>query len=240
MTFRDMSKRAFLLVVVLSLAGCATAYQSKGMTGGFSETDLGPTSFKIAFSGNGFTSAERASDFAMLRAADKSIEDGCNYFGVMNEADGGSTSSVTIANAGYGRHGAWGSAFTTPIFKPNSMLLIRCFAVQPPGAELFDAHYIAHSIRTKYQIPDSSGHTTRTTAVTSQAGPGIVTASAQIAAPAANIAQQVLAAQRLSTGQGCGDVSANPDGTFQASCPAGTMIIECSGTSCRPVRMKAD
>lgn len=241
MVVRDMVRRAFLFAVVLSLVGCATAYQSKGMTGGFSETDLGPTSFKIAFSGNGFTSAERASDFAMLRAADKSIEDGCNYFGVMNEADGGSTSSVTIANAGYGRHGAWGSAFTTPIFKPNSMLLIKCFAVQPPGAELFDAHYIAHSIRTKYQIPDSSiQQAPLNAAVTSHAAQGSIITPQQVAAPPANIAQQVLAAQRLSTGQGCGDVSADPDGTFQASCPAGTMIIECSGTSCRPVRMKAD
>jgi hypothetical protein len=242
MLIKDAAARAFMLVFVISLGGCATAYQSKGMTGGFSETDLGPTSFKIAFSGNGFTSPERASDFAMLRAADKSIEDGCNYFGVMNEADGGSTSSVTIANAGYGRHGAWGSAFTAPIFKPNSMLLIKCFAVQPPGAELFDAHYIAHSIRTKYRMPDGSVQQgPQSSVAASQAAPGVVaTSPAQVASPPANIAQQVLAAQRISTSQGCGDVSANPDATFQASCPSGTMIIECDGSSCRPVRMKSD
>lgn len=79
MVTTNVRARALVLAAVIAMGGCATAYQSKGLSGGFSETDLGPTSFKIGFSGNGFTSAERASDFAMLRAADKSLEDGCNF-----------------------------------------------------------------------------------------------------------------------------------------------------------------
>lgn len=243
MNFKSDAARALILAAAIALCGCATAYQSKSLTGGFSETDLGPTSFKISFVGNGFTSAERSSDFAMLRAADRSIEDGCNFFGVVNDFEGGSTSSMTVANVGYGKHGAWGSAFTSPIFKPNSVLLIKCFAVQPPGADLYDAHYVMHSIRAKYKIADGTAQSAQSvaTAAQGQAAPistqGVALAPA--VAPPANVAQLVLAAQRVSTGQGCGDVSASPDGSFEASCPAGTIVIECDGATCRPVRMKS-
>lgn len=246
MTIRYFVFRAAMLVVLVSLGGCATAYQPKSFTGGFSETDLGPTSFKIGFSGNGFTSPERASDFAMLRAADKSIGDGCNYFAVMNESEGGSTSSFTTATATFGRHSAWGNSFTTPIFKPNSTLLVRCFANQTAGATLFDAHFIAHSIRNKYHLPEPTSQATaaRTVSATSQtnaANPQTErTAPALSSTPATNIAQQVLAAQRVARGQGCGDVSEEEDGTFQASCSAGTLIIQCDGDSCRPTRMKSN
>lgn len=159
----------------------------------------------------------------------------------MNEADGGSTSSITVANAGYGRHGAWGNAFTTPIFKPNSVLLVKCYPAQPAGAELFDAHYIAHSIRAKYKLPDASPPPA---AIVSEATPPAASmpnvALTPQAAPSANIAQQVLAAQRVATSQGCGDVIASPDGSFQSSCATGTLIIECDGAECHPVRMKSN
>lgn len=239
--------RVGLLAVAVSIAGCATAYQPKSFTGGFSETDLGPTSFKIAFSGNGFTSAERASDFALLRAADKSIEAGCNYFSIMNESEGGSTSSFTTSTATFGRHSAWGSSFTTPIFKPNSALLVRCFENQTAGTTLFDAHFIAHSIRNKYHLSEvpNRGTAVEASATDSEAGAtpsfpqsasGRETGTAP--APAASVVQIVLAAQRVAREQGCGDVSEASDGTFQAPCGAGILIIRCDGDSCIPVRMK--
>lgn len=244
MIIRDFALRAVVLVTIVSLGGCATAYQPKSFSGGFSETDLGPTSFKIGFSGNGFTSPERASDFAMLRAADKSLEDGCNYFTIMNESEGGSTSSFTTATATFGRHSAWGNSFTTPIFKPNSTLLVRCFTRQTAGNTLFDAHFIAHSIRNKYGLPDAASP--RSAAEATSRGSEINALNTvpegpppqASAAPPTNIAQQVLAAQRASRSQGCGDVSEAEDGTFQASCQAGTLIIQCDGDSCRPIRMK--
>jgi hypothetical protein len=40
------------LAVVVILSGCATAYQPKGFTGGFSETLLAPDTFKVQFSGS--------------------------------------------------------------------------------------------------------------------------------------------------------------------------------------------
>lgn len=245
MIIRDFVLRAAVLLAVVSAGGCATAYQPKSFSGGFSETELGPTSFKIDFSGNGFTSPERASDFAMLRAADKSIEDGCNYFAVMNEAEGGSTSSITTSTATFGRYGAWGNSFTTPIFKPNSTLLVRCFTNQTSGSALFDAHFIAHSIRSKYHLPEAVGQRSATASVSpapdmTAAPQTESTTTATAPAPAPNIAQQVLAAQRIARGQGCGDVTEEQDGTFQALCAAGTLTIQCDGDACTPIHMKSN
>ncbi|MEY2116238.1 MULTISPECIES: CC0125/CC1285 family lipoprotein [Rhodanobacter] len=244
MITKELALRAAALVAAVLVGGCATAYQPKSFTGGFSETDLGPTSFKIGFSGNGFTSPERASDFALLRAADKSIEDGCSYFSVINEAEGGSTSSFTTSTATFGRHSAWGSSFTTPIFKPNSALLVRCFTNQAAGTSLFDAHFVAHSIRTKYHLPETSSQATNPAATNATSNMATTssqsdsTAQVAMSPPTTNIAQQVLAAQRVARGQGCGDVSEAQDGTFEATCAAGTLIVQCDGDRCIPIRMK--
>ncbi len=65
-------KEVFLLLAsVFSLwflSGCATSYQQRGFAGGYSETQLAPDVFRVNFEGNGYTSSERAQDFALLRA----------------------------------------------------------------------------------------------------------------------------------------------------------------------------
>src|SRR5438128_1156200 len=77
------------------LSGCATSYQSNGFTGGYSETRLAPDVFRVVFNGNGYTSGERAQDFALLRASDLTIQGGCSYFAIIDEKNSTSTSSFT-------------------------------------------------------------------------------------------------------------------------------------------------
>jgi hypothetical protein len=242
MVIKHILAGAFALAVAASLNGCATAYQSKSFTGGFSETMLAPDTFKIGFSGNGFTSSERASDFAMLRAADKSLMLGCNYFGVMNEAEGGSTGSFTVGSASYGRGSAFATSSTFPVFKPNSSLLVKCFQAEQPGINLFDAHFIANSIRTKYGMSQTNSSTPSQigSANSPQHGdPNSMLITSPQSPPPQNIARQVLAAQNVSLGQGCGDVSATGSGMYQATCTAGTLVVECEGAACRPIQMKS-
>ena len=250
-----MNLRHVIAVVgmTVALTGCATAYQSKGFTGGFSETMLSPDTFKIQFAGNAFTSAERASDFAILRAADKSLELGCNYFGVMSEADGASVGSVTLGSVSWGNHSAWGFSNTMPVVKPNSSLLVKCSRDQQPGSNLFDAHFIAQSIRSKYGIkpavssygaqsiasyaaPVTSTPATGTAALASDAAPVAVVA---LSSPLANYADMVISAQKVSAGMGCGDVKATGAATFQADCSSYTVAIDCDGGACHPAHTVA-
>lgn len=229
------------LVAMATLSGCATAYQEKSFTGGFSETVLAPDAFKVQFAGNGFTSAERASDFAILRAADKSMELGCSYFGVVNEADGASVGSITVGSAGWGRGGAWAFSNTMPVVKPNTALLVKCFRERQPGVNLFDAHFIDQSIRSKYGMkPNTAYGAAAAPTIVSPAGSPSAGEVPPVKGPVdpapADYATMVLSAQRVSTQMGCGDVHSAGGAKFQASCRTYSVIIDCHGDSCRPIR----
>lgn len=151
-------KTIAITVLALALSGCATGYQSKGMSGGFSETVLAPDTFMIDFSGNGFTSAERASDFAILRAADKSEALGCDHFSVLNGREDATTSTVSFGTANVGQNTVVASGGAFPVVKPNTKLYVKCFKGLPAGGEAFDVKFIQNSIRAKYKIkPPTNG-----------------------------------------------------------------------------------
>ena len=48
-----MSSHLTPALCVAVLAGCATAYQPEGLTGGFDETQLDRNVFRVSFKGNG-------------------------------------------------------------------------------------------------------------------------------------------------------------------------------------------
>jgi uncharacterized lipoprotein YajG len=55
-----------ILASVFLLAGCATQYQEVGFTGGFIEKQFSRNEFAVAFSGNGYTTGQRAIDLTLL------------------------------------------------------------------------------------------------------------------------------------------------------------------------------
>jgi len=63
-----------------------TPYQQSGYRGGFTEARLAPDIFAISFAVNSFTSPERVSDFALLRAAELTLNNGYNRFTLLNVA----------------------------------------------------------------------------------------------------------------------------------------------------------
>ena len=77
------------MVVAASLmaivCACATSYQSKRMSGGFSETRLGENVFQVSFRGNAYTHEERVADFTLLRSADLTLENSFRYFVIVDE-----------------------------------------------------------------------------------------------------------------------------------------------------------
>jgi hypothetical protein len=127
----------YTAVIALSLimASCATPYQSVSIVGGYSDTALAPDVYRVSFQGNGYTGLGRAKDFAMLHAADTTLSHGFRYFTIVDKEN-------RTANL--------------EIYKPNSDLLIRCFAQRPEGGYVFDARFLSNSIRTKYHITATS------------------------------------------------------------------------------------
>lgn len=130
--------RAYTLLLVLTMAGCATSYQSKGLTGGFTESRLAEDVYRIRFRGNAYTSEERTNDFALLRAAELCAANGFAFFVVIDEE---SKSRATAVNQ-QGRIQ----------YKPASGLLVQMFRNKPDNAFAYEAAYVATSLRSKYGL----------------------------------------------------------------------------------------
>ena len=81
-----------LLAILALLVGCATEYQPAGVGGGYSETIYSPDVFRVHFDGNEHTPVERSRDFALLRAAELTLQHGYKYFVVINQ-------TTQVANA---------------------------------------------------------------------------------------------------------------------------------------------
>lgn len=164
----ETMKISFVLIIAaLLLTSCATAYQKRGLTGGFSETQLGENIFQISFKGNAYTSHERALDFNFLRSAEITLDNGFRYFVIVDSEKysktGIYTTPTTYHTTGnayaYGNY-AHGSATTTTtggqtysFSKPRTTNTIVCFKdKQEIGILVYDATFIVKSIKEKYEI----------------------------------------------------------------------------------------
>ena len=169
------------LSLILLLGGCATNYQSQGMFGGFSETQLDTNVFTVTFKGNGYTGRDKANDFALLRSAELALEHGFKYFVIVdaqqyskNSTYTTPTTATTNVNANtygsaysYGNNttynaSRYGTATTTVsggqtynIYKPRTSNTIVCFTEKPQGFA-YNAEFLAKSLKQKHEIQDAS------------------------------------------------------------------------------------
>ncbi len=132
-------------LVLAQLAACATPYQSKGYTGGFSETQLDVNVFRVNFNRNAYTSGERAVDFTLLRSAELAREHGYHYFIVVQHSAGYSYSTRTTPTQSHttGTATTYGGTTTVNtqttttggqthvIAKPGTSNTIVCFVEKP-------------------------------------------------------------------------------------------------------------
>jgi hypothetical protein len=148
------------------LSACATKYQSAGVTGGFSDTQLAPDVFRVTFSGNARTSPDRVQDFALLRAAELCLANNFKYFAVIDSADQsrrrtyvtpGTAQTTGTVNA-YGNTATnFGTTTYTPgqvhnHYKPGVGLIVQGFAEKPQGTFTYDAQFLVRSLKQKYEI----------------------------------------------------------------------------------------
>lgn len=68
------------LVAGIALSGCATQYQSSGLTGGHYETAAPGKLQKVNFSGNGFIAPDLVQKYALYRCAEVAKKSGKAHF----------------------------------------------------------------------------------------------------------------------------------------------------------------
>lgn len=171
--------RSFFLVAlcccVATTLGCATQYKSDGLTGGYEELALAPNHYRVKFSGNGYTSKERAYEFALLRCSELTLTSGYKYFGIADEneyekRETFSTPTYYTTNTKHsidgqvypgGTYTATGKSKSTTyaynfgnidVSKPRAVVEIIMFKDEVPGLKLYDAAFLSNSIKRKYDI----------------------------------------------------------------------------------------
>jgi hypothetical protein len=163
-----MKKLILISLAILFLQGCATTYQNDGFSGGYSETQLDENVFKVSFRGNGFTRRDKVADFTLLRSAELAIQNGYNYFVVIDANSYTSTSThttPTTTNTSASAYGtgnyAYGNATSTTtggqtynISKPSSSNTIICYKEKPSAGFSYNANFIYKSLAEKYGIND--------------------------------------------------------------------------------------
>jgi hypothetical protein len=172
----------FAAAALSLVVGCATPYQSTSFRGGYSETALAPDIFRVIFRGNGYTSPERAQDFALLRASELTLQRGFTCFAIFDERI--STTTQSFTTPGYAHTTASGTGYssgniylnpyggsysgtssmdvnatttysppqTYVFYKPQTGLLIKAFQSKPEGIFTFDAGFLQQSVKQKYGI----------------------------------------------------------------------------------------
>jgi len=165
-------RQLIVLLILVTLTGCATTYQAEGFTGGFTETQLAPDIFEVRFNGNGYTRTQRASDLALLRSAELTLEKGYKYFFILSgRSDVEQSSYITPSNTvttgsiqSYGNTAYVNAQSQTyggqvvNVAKPSSVNLIKLLANKPADPIVaFDAAFICESIGTKYKVACGAG-----------------------------------------------------------------------------------
>jgi len=167
--------RVVALLWVVLLAGCATAYQKEGLTGGFDEAQLDQNIVRVTFKGNGYTSRERAADLALLRCAEITLADGYQYFAIIDTQQASrkailstpsqSYTTSNVAGSVYGSgNAAYGSATGTSQTITHAGL---SYAISAPSATdtivmlhdrsevhgyTYDAQFLYNSLSQKYGV----------------------------------------------------------------------------------------
>jgi len=152
------------LVAALALAGCVTAvgtaYAPAGEKGyGYQDTRIESDRYRIVFSGDGATSPDLVEDYALLRAAELTVENGYDWFRIVSrnlsgEERGGVGLGAGVGSGSYGRRGGvnvgvggnFGNVGGREFY--TARLEILCGSgEQPDDGEVYDARSVMESIR---------------------------------------------------------------------------------------------
>ena len=77
--------RAGLVAVLIPLAGCATTYHPENSTGGYTNSRLADTTYRVRFKGNNYTSRDKVEQFLLYRCAQLTTQLGYDHFVLVAE-----------------------------------------------------------------------------------------------------------------------------------------------------------
>jgi hypothetical protein len=122
-----------ILAFAILLCSCATAYQPRSFTGGFSDIQIDQNTVRVSFRGNAMTGRDTVETYMLYRCAEITLEKGFDYFVLVDGgtdvqhdthvSQGSYQSSTTVNSMGSG----YATANTTGTYTPGTVTTYRRF-----------------------------------------------------------------------------------------------------------------
>lgn len=94
------------LILLVFLTACATQTEYKPAADrgeyGYTDTQLAENRYRVTFTGNTMTPKETVQDYALLRAAELTLQNGYDWFRLANRETDKKTRTTTSGGAGFG------------------------------------------------------------------------------------------------------------------------------------------
>ena len=102
---------ALKLLAFVMLAGCATPYGPHRIAGGYSHVRIQNDIFRIVFDGNGFIHKSAVDYYALVRAAELTVQNGRDYFRVLEADTDVRTINVLIPGQTFATSNTYGTSY---------------------------------------------------------------------------------------------------------------------------------
>lgn len=192
-----------LLLSLLFFSSCATSYQPVGFSGGYSDVQLDRNTFKVSFSGNGYTGRSRVESYLLYRCAELTAQQGYDYFVILDggtdsdrmyyQTQGTYSGTTTFSGRTAYSRGAYTPGMNIPITRHSGTVTIKMYQGQKPDvAGAYQAKEIMGYLRKQFSgLPDdaeqaSAGPETDDGSRIQERGP-VVNPAPRQAQPAASI-----------------------------------------------------
>ena len=128
------SRWKLIAVAFFLFSACATPYQSRGVTGGYSDVQIDSNTFNVEFRGNGHTPRQQVEMYLLYRCAQITDQNGYDYF-IMVDKDTevkqgsvntpGSFNSYSTGSATIYGNSVQGSSVTNGTYSPGQTIHYR-------------------------------------------------------------------------------------------------------------------
>ena len=125
-----------LVAIIFLLTGCATAYRPENLTGGYSDSQVADTTYRVRFKGNNYTSRSQVEQLLLYRCAELTTQLGYAHFYLLSQ----DTLDISDPLAKIG------------IFPRNyyATALIQVVQQSDNQTGAYDAQEVMHGVRERY------------------------------------------------------------------------------------------
>jgi hypothetical protein len=141
----------FTAIALLLLNACATPIQVENYSDGFATTWQSTDRFTVSYRNNPDSTAQMATDLALLHSAEIALQHGFYYFILVNNED----SNVQVVTPAGNAKVAGAAASPYRLASPAATNRIIGFQEKPPGFH-YVALFVKASLRTRYALDHAS------------------------------------------------------------------------------------